>query len=81
MNGTVVMIHYTCTCTFKLIRDPVFHFDVDKQHGERERMVVLVTQRDVSESRADVVHREAALTNQLAVVVKHGHSQNGQLGE
>ena len=64
-------------CTIKLIGHPVFNCDLDKEHCQRQWLVVLVSERDVAEAWTDVVDGETALANQLTVVIEHGHSQEG----
>ena len=54
--------------TFQPVRHPVLDFDVDKEHGQWQRLGVTVAQRDMSEAGLNCIDGEETLSDELSVI-------------
>lgn len=73
------------SCSSLLTSEAVGHVcfedDVAEDSGQRQGFVVLVSQGDVPVTRLQSVQRENSLSNQLIVVIVHGHPEHGEVWE
>lgn len=72
-----------CVCVL-LTSETVWHVsledDLAEDGGQREGLVALVPQRDVTVASLQTVQRQDALANQLVVVIVDGDAQYCQIG-
>ena len=66
--------------TSKAVGHVCLEDDLAEDGGQRQGLVALVPQRDVTVASLQAVQRQDALTNQLVVVVVNGNAQDRQIG-
>lgn len=74
---------YVCVCPLSLTSEAIRYVgledNVAEHSGEREGIVALVPQRDVSVASLQAVQRQDPLTNKLIIVIIHSDPQHSQV--